>query len=256
MQDAYHLGGWGMYPTTIFGFVLLAFAVQYARNPERRRLLVLRHLNVLVAMSGLLGFTAGCINTFTHVEGDKTFVAIIGVGESLVNVGLSLVHADPRTHHHDVRRRTRCRLGSSSIHAGPDYRRSRMISSTRSLIPAAPFCDGDTSGFAAAKTLRIDALVVDARFDEPIAHRGCALVRQRLILVCLVRRLHVHADAQADDVAARAQRGGELAEHVRARLRDAIAGERHRLEQLEPIAASRSRATRPCRGNRRCLRCR
>ncbi|HEY5925739.1 MAG TPA: hypothetical protein VIV11_28830 [Kofleriaceae bacterium] len=90
MQNAYHLGGWGMYPTTIFGFVLLAFAVQYARNPERRRLLVLRHLNVLVAMSGLLGFTAGCINTFTHVEGDKTFVAIIGVGESLVNVGLSL----------------------------------------------------------------------------------------------------------------------------------------------------------------------
>ena len=90
MQNAYHLGGWGMYPTTIFGFVLLAFAFQYARNPERRRLLVLRHLNVLVAMSGLLGFVTGTIKTFTNIEADKTYYAIIGVGESLVNVGLAL----------------------------------------------------------------------------------------------------------------------------------------------------------------------
>jgi hypothetical protein len=90
MQEAFRLGGWGMYPTTFIGLVLLAAAVQYMRQPNARRWLVLRHLNVLVGMSALLGFVAGCINTFTHVEGDKPWIAIIGVGESLVNVGLGL----------------------------------------------------------------------------------------------------------------------------------------------------------------------
>ena len=91
MQDAFRLGGWGMYPTTCIGLVLLAAAVQYMRHPNARRMLVLRHLNVLVGMSATLGFVTGCIKTFTHVEGDKPFIAIIGVGESLVNVGLGLV---------------------------------------------------------------------------------------------------------------------------------------------------------------------
>ena len=90
MGEAFRLGGWGMYPTTIIGFVLLAAAVQYMRHPDRRRALVLRHLNVLVGLSALMGFTAGTINSFTHVEADKTYYAIIGVGESLNNVGLGL----------------------------------------------------------------------------------------------------------------------------------------------------------------------
>jgi len=90
MQEAFRLGGWGMYPTTFIGLVLLAAAVQYMRQPSARRWLVLRHLNVLVGMSAMLGFIAGCIKTFTHVDGDKAFVAIIGVGESLTNVGLGL----------------------------------------------------------------------------------------------------------------------------------------------------------------------
>jgi len=79
-----------MYPTTIIGFVLLAAAVQYMRYPDRRRALVLRHLNVLVGLSALLGFVSGTIKSFTHIEADKTYYAIIGVGESLVNVGLGI----------------------------------------------------------------------------------------------------------------------------------------------------------------------
>jgi len=90
MQEAFHMGGWGMYPTTFIGLVLLAAAVQYMRHPNARRWLVLRHLNVLVGLSATLGFVTGCIKTFTNIEGDKTFYAIIGVGESLVNVGLGL----------------------------------------------------------------------------------------------------------------------------------------------------------------------
>ena len=90
MGDAYHLGGWGMYPTTLFGFVLLIAAVQYLRSPSSQRLHVIRNLNVLVGLSGVLGCVTGTIKTFTHIEADKTYYAIIGVGESLVNVGLGL----------------------------------------------------------------------------------------------------------------------------------------------------------------------
>jgi len=91
MQDAFRIGGWGMYPTTFIGLILLAAAVQYMRNPDRRRLLVLRHLNVLVGLSATLGFVTGTIRSFTSVPADKTYYAVIGVGESLANIGLGLV---------------------------------------------------------------------------------------------------------------------------------------------------------------------
>jgi hypothetical protein len=90
MQGIFHDGGWGMYPTTILGLVLLANAVRYAADPNRRRALVLRHLNVLVALSGVLGFTTGVIKTFTHMPSDKLYIAFIGVGESLNNVALAM----------------------------------------------------------------------------------------------------------------------------------------------------------------------
>jgi hypothetical protein len=90
MQGIFHHGGWGMYPTTIMGLVLLAAAVQYARDPKRRRLFLLRHLNILVALSGTLGFVTGVIKTFMNVTGDQAFIALIGVGESLNNIALAL----------------------------------------------------------------------------------------------------------------------------------------------------------------------
>jgi hypothetical protein len=90
MQGAFHDGGWGMYPTTIFGFVLVACAVQFLRDPKRRRLLLLRQLNILVALSGTLGFVTGVIKTFTNMPSDQLYIAFIGVGESLNNIGLAL----------------------------------------------------------------------------------------------------------------------------------------------------------------------
>jgi len=59
MSEAFHLGGWGMFPTTFIGLLLLAVAVQYARQPDQRRLHVIRHLNVLVGLSAMLGFVKG-----------------------------------------------------------------------------------------------------------------------------------------------------------------------------------------------------
>jgi len=83
-----------MYPTTLFGLVLFCAALLYAARPERRGLRVTRGLAVLTLLSGTLGFVTGVIKTFSAVGDlpppDVTKVAMIGVGESLNNVGLAL----------------------------------------------------------------------------------------------------------------------------------------------------------------------
>jgi hypothetical protein len=94
MGEAFHHGGWGMYPTTIFGLVLLVTAIRYAIAPDAVRSLVVRRLSLLTFISGCLGFTVGCIKTFMHatelpaVELGSTVVS--GIGESLHNVALAL----------------------------------------------------------------------------------------------------------------------------------------------------------------------
>ena len=90
IRGAYHQGGWGMWPTTFMGLVLIAAAVRYMRTPDRRRLHLLRHLNVLVGLSGTLGFFTGVIKTFTNLPSDQLYIAFIGVGESLHNVTLAI----------------------------------------------------------------------------------------------------------------------------------------------------------------------
>lgn len=94
MGDAFRLGGWGMYPTTIVGLILIAIALLYAARPDPRRLHVVRCLSVLTLFVSCLGFVTGVIKTFTSVPPDAhampSFV-VIGVGESLSNIGLGLV---------------------------------------------------------------------------------------------------------------------------------------------------------------------
>lgn len=92
MGEAFRLGGWGMYPTTVVGVVLLFCAIQYARTP--RNLQLVKHLSVLTALVATLGFTSGLIHCFTSIgsadPGDFNKLVVIGVGESLVNVGLGI----------------------------------------------------------------------------------------------------------------------------------------------------------------------
>jgi hypothetical protein len=95
MQEAFRLGGWGMYPTLFFGSVLVIAAGAYALNP-RRRLSVVLALGVLTFLVSCLGFVTGVIKTLTSVEGDVLGATggmhvAIGIGESLVNVGFGLV---------------------------------------------------------------------------------------------------------------------------------------------------------------------
>jgi uncharacterized membrane protein YfcA len=92
MQEAFHHGGWGMYPTTIVGLVLVFAAVQYARQPDQRRLAIVRNLRLLTALVSLLGFTAGVIKSLMSAggHGEIATVVVVGIGESLNNVGLGL----------------------------------------------------------------------------------------------------------------------------------------------------------------------
>ena len=94
MQEAFRLGGWGMYPTALVGLVLVIAAVQFARAPERGLLLVKR-LGVLTAFVSSLGFVSGVVHAFTSLGGvddvrEAPVIALIGFGESLVNIGFGL----------------------------------------------------------------------------------------------------------------------------------------------------------------------
>ena len=95
MQEAFRIGGFGMYPTTMAGLFLVATAVQYARHPDRARLALVRALAVLTALAGALGFTTGMIKSWIAaggVEGpDAIRYALVGTGESLTNVALAMI---------------------------------------------------------------------------------------------------------------------------------------------------------------------
>lgn len=94
MQEAFRLGGWGMYPTAFVGIVLVISAVNFARHPERGGLPLVRRLGALVMIVASLGFVSGVVKSFTSLgdaEPAKAHVfALIGFGESLVNVGFGL----------------------------------------------------------------------------------------------------------------------------------------------------------------------
>jgi len=95
MLEAFRLGGWGMYPTTIAGVFLIVAAIRYARTSDRAALPLIRQLSILTALVGTLGFVTGVIHAFTACggapAGDLPYYVVIGTGESLCNVGLALV---------------------------------------------------------------------------------------------------------------------------------------------------------------------
>ena len=94
MRETFHLGGWGMYPTFIFGLVLLAGSVRYATKPEQRVVPLLISLGILTLVSGATGFVTGLIKSLDFLNRaapDDRFLALVGLGESLHNIALALV---------------------------------------------------------------------------------------------------------------------------------------------------------------------
>ncbi len=95
MGEAFRLGGWGMYPIAIAGLILVVASGLYARSPSARRKRVVSDLRTLTMLVAVLGCVTGVIKAFTSVgdaaTGDVVRFAIIGLGESMMNVGFGLV---------------------------------------------------------------------------------------------------------------------------------------------------------------------
>lgn len=91
----FEAGGWGMFPTLLFGFLVVASAVLYVLRPERKNVALVVSLSALTLGAGLLGTTVGVINTVYYsakVEaGDQLKVIAQGSGESLHNLVLALM---------------------------------------------------------------------------------------------------------------------------------------------------------------------
>ena len=88
-------GGFGMYPTLIFGFALVAAAAMYLLRPERRRVALPVCLGLLTLGSGLLGFTTGMVNTLRYIQkvppGEQLQIGALGAAESANNLVLALI---------------------------------------------------------------------------------------------------------------------------------------------------------------------
>ena len=93
MLDAFRLGGFGMWPTALFGALLVAASIRYARSPERRLVPLQLSLGVVTLAAGGLGFVTGLIKSTMAIEGagpDKRWIWVVGMGEALTNVALAL----------------------------------------------------------------------------------------------------------------------------------------------------------------------
>jgi hypothetical protein len=93
MDGAFRSGGWGMYPTLVFGMLMIAASVAYALKPERRLVPLQISLGVMTLVTGSLGFVTGLIKSLGaihQVPADQRFIWLIGLGESLNNVALAL----------------------------------------------------------------------------------------------------------------------------------------------------------------------
>lgn len=94
-SNFYQNGGWGMYPTTLFGFFLVATGVLLLFRPERKYVPLVASLGLLTLLSGMLGCSVGLVVSFRYVQNlpaqEQFTVAVIGCAESLNNVVLALL---------------------------------------------------------------------------------------------------------------------------------------------------------------------
>jgi hypothetical protein len=88
-------GGWGMFPTTFWGFLLLASGFLYLLRPESRYTPLVFCLGFLTVISGVLGTLTGLIMTFRYLQdvapADQLKIAALGAAESTNNIVLALV---------------------------------------------------------------------------------------------------------------------------------------------------------------------
>lgn len=92
---AFQEGGWGMWPTLIFGTAALALAVRHAVSPKKELLPLILGVGSATIFAGWLGMTIGVMTSIRYVQNhplpERGAILMIGVGESLQNIALALV---------------------------------------------------------------------------------------------------------------------------------------------------------------------
>lgn len=94
-SNFFEAGGWGMFPTLIFGVALVVVAALYALRPEPKWKQAVTSLQVMTMGAGLLGFIIGTIKTLRYCQelsGDE-FIKTVGMGvsESMNCVALAFI---------------------------------------------------------------------------------------------------------------------------------------------------------------------
>jgi ABC-type lipoprotein release transport system permease subunit len=88
-------GGFGMYPTSLFGFLLVASGILLVLRPERRYVSLVIALGLVTLGSGVLSSVVGIVNTFRYVAkvaaAEQVRIAVLGCAESMNNVVLALI---------------------------------------------------------------------------------------------------------------------------------------------------------------------
>jgi hypothetical protein len=87
MSEFFSAGGAGMYPTLLFGFLLVACSILFMLRPEPRYLASLVGLGAATSGAGMLGFCTGVMNSLRYlpqVPADERFTVLAaGCEESL-----------------------------------------------------------------------------------------------------------------------------------------------------------------------------
>jgi len=94
-SNFFESGGFGMYPTAIFGFVLVAAGILLVLRPERRFVNLVVSLGAATLGSGVLSTSVGIVNTLHYLRkvppAEQFKIFAIGCAESFHNVVLALI---------------------------------------------------------------------------------------------------------------------------------------------------------------------
>lgn len=94
-DDFFRSGGFGMYPTVVFGSLAVLAAIVIAFKPERRFVPMVAALGATTFGSGMLGTTMGFISSLRAVTqvpaADRATIVMMGAAESLNNMVLALI---------------------------------------------------------------------------------------------------------------------------------------------------------------------